>query len=353
MARVDPARASLALVLVWLLGRCTSDHHFVDPQIFYGRDAGGAGGTGEPEPQPEPELDAGGSSFDGDVTSSPEAKPPVAVDGGCSDADRDGACDETDRCPNVFEQDDGADIDQDGLPDACDACGAAVALALAPVFYFAFDEVAGSSSAHNSGSANPSAAYVGGASSSASGVTRPTRAALHLPGANNTAYPRVTVQGVSAFPSGAVALSLWLRTSQTGDFSVLSYAVNSDPNHFLISFIGGGPLRIGVESTVVGSTADVTSELADGGWHHVVITGNIASELRYYIDAELVATVAMPPGSALDPGGVLIIGQDQDSVNGSFDVAQAFEGDIDELALYAHELDEPQIQDLFAATTCL
>ncbi|MET0410819.1 MAG: hypothetical protein ABW217_05965, partial [Polyangiaceae bacterium] len=42
-----------------------------------------------------------------------------------------------------------------------------------------------------------------------------------------------------------------------------------------------------------------------------------------------------------------------DSVNGTFDVAQAFEGDIDELSLYDHELSESQIQDIFAATTCL
>jgi hypothetical protein len=262
-------------------------------------------------------------------------------------------CDEVDRCPRVPDQDDASDIDQDGVPDACDPCGAAVALALAPVFYFAFDEAAGSSSAHNSGSANPSASYIGGASSSALGVTQPPRAGLHLQGANNTAYPRVTVQGVSAFPSSAVALSVWLRTSQSSDFSVLSYAVNSDANHFLVSFIAGGPLRIGVESVVYGSDEDVTGELADGGWHHVVITGTIASELRYYVDAELVATVAMPPGAALDPGGVLIVGQDQDSVNGTFDVAQAFEGDMDELALYSQELSESQIQDIFAATTCL
>jgi hypothetical protein len=365
MAAIDPGRAQLALVIACIAGAClgggcTSDHHFIDPEIFYGRDAGGSAGNGGSDgvggvggvSPPHVERDAGSTPDDG-AAAPPEAGAAASFDGGCADADDDGLCDEVDRCPGVPDQDDAADVDQDGLPDACDPCGAAVALALTPVFYFAFDEVAGSSSAHNSGSANPSASYIGGASSSAQGVTRPPRPGLHLAGANNTAYPRVTVTGVSAFPSSAVGLSVWLRTSQTSDFSVLSYAINSDPNHFLISFIGGGPLRIGVENVVYGSDEDVTSELADGSWHHVVITGLISSELRYYVDTQLVATVAMPPGAALDAGGVLIVGQDQDSVNGMFDVAQAFEGDIDELALYEHELSESQIQSIFAATTCL
>lgn len=354
MAAIDPGRALLALVVACLASRCTSDHHFIDPEIFYGRDAGG-GASGAP-PRVEVARDAGSTRSDAALPVSPTeagAPPSVQGDGGCSDADDDGLCDDVDRCPNVAAQDDDADVDEDGVPDACDACGAAVALALAPVFYFAFDEAAGSSTARNRGSANPSASYSGGASNGAAGVTRPARPALHLPGPNNTAYPRVTVQDVTAFPSAAVTLSVWLRTSQSDDFSVLSYAVNGDPNHFLISFIGGGPLRIGVENVVYGSAEDVTSALADGSWHHVVITGSIASELRYYVDAELVTSVAMPPAAALAPGGVLIIGQDQDTVNGGFDVAQAFEGDIDELALYDRALDPSEVEQLFVATTCL
>jgi concanavalin A-like lectin/glucanase superfamily protein len=354
MAAVDPGRALLALVVACLGSGCTSDHHFIDPDIFYGRDAGGAnagsGGTGAAPP--EAGLDAGGVAMDAAPPEPPEAGTAPSGDGGCPDADVDGVCDDDDRCPGVADQDDGADIDGDGVPDACDPCGAAVALALGPLFYFAFDEAAGSSSAHNAGSANPSASYIGGATSSAQGVTGPERPALHLPGAGNTAYPRVMVQGVSAFPSEALALSVWIRTSQTSDFSLLSYSVSAEPDHFLIYFIANGSLRIGVENVVYGNTGNVTSALADGGWHHVVISGSVASELSYYVDTELVATVTTPQGSALQPGGVLIVGQDQDTVNGGFSAVQALDGDLDELALYDHELSEAQIQAIFAATTC-
>lgn len=364
MAAIDPGRALLALAVACLIGGCTSDHHFIDPEIFYGSDAGGNagsagngslggnGGVGGSAPS-EVERDAGGTSGDAATSGTPDGGAAAAADGGCPDADEDEACDDVDRCPTVPDQDDAADIDEDGVPDACDPCGAAVALALAPVFYFAFDEAAGSSSAHNSGSANPSASYIGGASSSDLGVTRPVRAGLHLPGANNTDYPRVTVTGASAFPSSAVALSVWLRTSQTSDFSVVSYGVSGEPDHFLIYFIANGSLRIGVANVVHGATGDVTSALADGSWHHVVISGSIASELNYYLDAQLVATVTIPPGSALEPGGTLIVGQDQDSVNGGFSTLQALDGDVDELALYDHELSEAQIQAIFTATTCL
>jgi hypothetical protein len=158
---------------------------------------------------------------------------------------------------------------------------------------------------------------------------------------------------VSEFPSKAIGLSLWLRTSQTTDFAVLSYALASDSNAFLVSFVNQGPLRVAVQNTVVGTANAVTTTLADGNWHHVVLTGQVDGQLRYYVDAELVDNLTLPSGLALSPGGVLIVGQDQDMYNGGFDVAQAFEGDIDELALYDRELDTAQIQSIFEATTCL
>jgi concanavalin A-like lectin/glucanase superfamily protein len=347
---VDPGRAIAALVALLPFAACTSDHPFIDPALFYGADAGVV--TPPPPQAPGAEADAGVREPDAAASPSPPLVP-AAPDSGCSDEDRDSICDDLDLCPGVAHQDDAADVDADGVPDACDPCGVAVALALAPLFYFRFDETSGAPVAQNSGSANPGADYVGGAATFAHGVTRPERAALHLPGQDNTAYPRVTVAGVTQFPSDAVTLSVWLRTSQTSDFAVLSYATGGDPNHFLISFLASGPLRVGVQSVVVGTASNVTSTLADGQWHHVLITGRVGSELRYYVDAELIDHVTMPPGSALDPGGVLIIGQDQDSLNGGFDVAQAFEGDMDELALYDHELDLAQIESVFAATTCL
>jgi hypothetical protein len=340
----------MALVVFWPFAACTSDHPFIDPELFYGGDAGVVH-VAEPAAVRD---DAGMTRREQDAAVV-VSQPPTLTEGDerCDDQDADSICDELDRCPAVANQDDAEDVDEDGLPDACDPCGPAQALALAPLFYFGFDEASDANAAQNRGSANSSAEYVNGAAASLRGVTKPDRAKLHLPGQGNTDYPRVAVHDVTAFPRNALTLSVWLRTSQTGDFSVLSYATGSDPNHFLVSFIGGGPLRIGVESVVMGSSGDVTPALADGSWHHVVITGQVGGELSYYVDAVLVDHVPTPAGSALDPGGVLIIGQDQDLLNGGFDVAQAFEGDIDELALYARELDAQQIAELFAATTCL
>jgi hypothetical protein len=347
MTAVDPERAITTLLVVLLSAACTSDHPFVDPELFYARDAGVVR-LPVPEVPEAPEVDA--SAVESDAATPPASEP--ASDAGCPDDDGDLQCDSLDRCPSIAHQDDAADVDGDGVPDACDPCGVAVALALEPLFYFRFDEPDDATQARNSGSANPTASYLGGAARVIPGVTEPAGAALHLPGHDNTVYPRVTIQDVSQFPARAVSVSIWLRTSQITDFAVLSYAIASDPNHFLISFINQGPLRIGVQDTVVGTVGNVTAALTDGSWHHVVITGQVGSELRYYVDAVLVDRVTMPADAELAPGGVLIVGQDQDSFNGGFDAAQAFDGDIDELALYDHELDAAQIQRIFEATTC-
>jgi concanavalin A-like lectin/glucanase superfamily protein len=348
MMAVDPGRVTTALLAFLLCPACTSSHHFIDPETFYGRDAG----IVAPPRPPASVADAGEVEIDASSPTLPPP-PPRLPDAGCLDEDEDLVCDDSDRCPAVADQDDGADVDDDGVPDACDPCGIAAALALEPLFYFRFDEPSSATAAQNAGSANPIASYLGGATRAARGVTQPERGALHLSGENNTAYPRVTIANVSQFASQAVTLSVWLRTSQTTDFAVLSYAIASDPNHFLISFINQGPLRVGVQDTVVGTASNVAGALADGSWHHVVITGQLAGTLHYYVDAQPVDDVSMPAGAALSPGGVMIIGQDQDSYNGGFDAAQAFDGDIDELALYDRELDAAQIQRVFSATTCL
>lgn len=66
----------------------------------------------------------------------------------------------------------------------------------------------------------------------------------------------------------------------------------------------------------------------DKHWHHVCITWtNIEGKLNFYIDGALKrAKTEFKKGAVIKGGGVVVIGQDQDSLGGSFHVLQSFAG---------------------------
>ena len=70
------------------------------------------------------------------------------------------------------------------------------------------------------------------------------------------------------------------------------------------------------------------SPLLDKHWHHVCITWtNTEGKLNFYIDGALKrAKTEFKSGAVIKGGGVVVIGQDQDSLAGSFDAQQSFAG---------------------------
>ena len=55
---------------------------------------------------------------------------------------------------------------------------------------------------------------------------------------------------------------------------------------------------------------------------------------------------------SLRPGGVLILGQDQDGLNTGFMATQSLIGGLDEVAIYDRALTNAEIQEVMRATTC-
>lgn len=70
------------------------------------------------------------------------------------------------------------------------------------------------------------------------------------------------------------------------------------------------------------------SPLLDKHWHHVCITWtNIEGNLNFYVDGSVKKTkTEFKSGAVIKGGGVVIIGQDQDSLGGSFVASQSLAG---------------------------
>lgn len=326
-----------------------------------GANAGSGGGGANAGP--DSGAPASCANADGDGLCDVDDRCPAVADDG-ADRDLDGTPDACDRCADVNGQDDARDVDQDGIPDACDPCGIGVALGLSPLYYFPLDEGALAGEAVNLGSVNQSASYTGPIQRALAGVADPAGRAILMAGQQNGQFSRVTLLNASAFPSTALTAMFWVRTAQTTDYSIFSYALAGSSNEFGI-IVEGDSIRVTLASSTF--AADVSaSVLADGTWHFVALTWQETSA-QFYFDGEP-AGGSMPttagfeidtPGSldvtgplVLRSNGVLVLGQDQDGLNTGFSARQALQGGLDEVALYDRALSAAQIRDVFQATTC-
>lgn len=283
---------------------------------------------------------------------------------GCADDDGDGRCNVDDACPRV-PFDDGADADGDGVPDACDPCGIGAALALQPLFYFPLDESGNAGEAENLGRVAQSAQYVGPVVRNQLGVADPNGRAVHLQGQRDGQFSSVTLLNVLEFPSTALTAMFWLRTSQITTYSVLSYALATSLNELGI-IVEGASIRVTLNSSAFITSGLDALGLADGGWHHVAFSWQETSGQFYFDGVPAGPALATAAGAeesggrsipltapiALRPGGVLVLGQEQDSLNGGFDALQALLGGLDEVALFDRALSAAEIRSIFDATTC-
>jgi hypothetical protein len=266
---------------------------------------------------------------------------PGAIPPACPDDDEDGRCNDVDRCD-----------------------GRRVALDKGPLFYFAFDEAPGATVAQNLGSVSVSGQYVGPVTLGVGGVADPRASALRIPGESAT-FPRVAVLNVPAFPSTALSAMFWVKTSQTSQYAVISYALADSANEFSV-FVDIDLIRIDLEDLTFEQDLAVSTRITDGTWHFVAVTW--ADQIaQLYFDGEAVGTpmntvlanaaTRFPtpdPGAAIDltSGGTLIFGQDQDSLNAGFATNQALNGGLDEVAIFDRALGPDEIRDVFQSTTC-
>lgn len=198
------------------------------------------------------------------------------------------------------------------------------------VAYFSFDETTGSTIAD----------HVGSNSLTASGSKVVRGRFNRARSLNGTVSDYAIKNPVSSFPTSAITVEMWVKSSNlTKNGALFSYAASTD-NDFLI--YNSQNLAIYRGAAVGGSTG---MSVNDGRWHHIAATWQGSSGVtRLYKDGLLAWEGMLAPGTSLTGGGSLVIGQEQDSVGGGFDATQAFMGEVDEVRIYNAVLTASQIQ---------
>ncbi len=139
------------------------------------------------------------------------------------------------------------------------------------------------------------------------------------------------------FGTGRFTVAVWVRTQQDGTILAKSKSQAAWAPGGKSLFIRGG--RVAYDIGFVGCL-NTKASVADGKWHHVVLTGGKTQKI--YVDGQLEgsATLEQKP----DPkGSALIIGYTSQNFP---DGGATFKGDIDEVGLYARVLNARDIKML-------
>ncbi|XP_029433333.1 neuronal pentraxin-2 [Rhinatrema bivittatum] len=146
----------------------------------------------------------------------------------------------------------------------------------------------------------------------------------------------------------AFTICMWLKSSASpGIGTPFSYAVAGQSNEIVLIEWGSNPIELLVNDKV----AQLPLSIGDGKWHHICVTWTTRDGLwEAYQDGEKQGSGDnLAPWHPVKPGGILILGQEQDSVGGRFDATQAFVGEISQFNIWDRIL---KAEDIMKIANC-
>ncbi|XP_074125759.1 LOW QUALITY PROTEIN: neuronal pentraxin receptor [Sminthopsis crassicaudata] len=184
----------------------------------------------------------------------------------------------------------------------------------------------------------------------ASAYSPPDAFKINIPVKNNYMYARVrrTLPELYAF-----TICMWLK-SKSGGMGIgtpFSYSVPGQSNEMVLLEAGHDPMELLINDKV----AQLPLNLKDGRWHHICIAWTTRDGLwSAYQDGQLRGSSDnLAAWHPIKPHGVIILGQEQDTLGGRFDATQAFVGEIAQFNLWDHILTPAQILGIANCTSPL
>ncbi|XP_063077466.1 neuronal pentraxin-1-like [Engraulis encrasicolus] len=148
----------------------------------------------------------------------------------------------------------------------------------------------------------------------------------------------------------AFSVCMWLKSSAAqGIGTPFSYAVPGQANELVLIEWGNNPMELLINDKV----AKLPFLINDGRWHHICVTWTTRDGMwEAFQDGESRGTGDnLAPYHPIKPQGVLILGQEQDTLGGGFDATQAFVGDMANFNIWDRKLTLGEIYHLATCST--
>ncbi|XP_030250199.1 neuronal pentraxin-1 isoform X2 [Sparus aurata] len=146
----------------------------------------------------------------------------------------------------------------------------------------------------------------------------------------------------------ALTLCLWMKAGVgSGLGTPFSYSAPGQANELVLIEWGNNPMELLIDDKAV----TLPLSLGDGKWHHVCVTWSTRDgQWEAYQDGvQKGSGINLAPWHPIKPGGVFILGQEQDTLGGRFDATQSFVGDMSDLHMWSHVL---TASDIYSLASC-
>uniref|UniRef100_A0A8C5FQM5 Si:dkey-283b15.2 n=1 Tax=Gadus morhua TaxID=8049 RepID=A0A8C5FQM5_GADMO len=143
----------------------------------------------------------------------------------------------------------------------------------------------------------------------------------------------------------ALTLCLWIKAGTgPGLGTPFSYSAPGQANELVLIEWGSNPMELLIDDKAV----SLPLSLGDGKWHHVCVTWSTRDgQWEVFQDGVQRGSGAnLSAWHPIKPGGIFILGQEQDTLGGRFDATQAFVGEISDLQMWSHVLTPGDIYSL-------
>lgn len=142
----------------------------------------------------------------------------------------------------------------------------------------------------------------------------------------------------------AFTACLWLRPTEGGIGTPFSYSVPGQPNELVLLQGAHNPVELLINDKV----AQLPLDLSRGQWQHVCVSWTLRDGVwKAYQGGRLRGRgEGLAAWHPIKPGGVLILGQEQDTVGGRFDASQALVGELSQFNLWDRVLKPAEVSAL-------
>uniref|UniRef100_A0A8D0L9J4 Neuronal pentraxin 1 n=1 Tax=Sphenodon punctatus TaxID=8508 RepID=A0A8D0L9J4_SPHPU len=148
----------------------------------------------------------------------------------------------------------------------------------------------------------------------------------------------------------AFTICMWIKSNASpGVGTPFSYAVPGQANELVLIEWGNNPMEILINDKV----AKLPFVINDGKWHHICITWTTRDGVweAYQDGTQRGNGENLAPYHPIKPQGVLVLGQEQDTLGGGFDATQAFVGELAHFNIWDRKLTPGEIYNLATCST--
>ncbi|XP_029359642.1 neuronal pentraxin-2 [Echeneis naucrates] len=146
----------------------------------------------------------------------------------------------------------------------------------------------------------------------------------------------------------ALTLCLWMKAGMGPSLGTpFSYSAPGQANELVLIEWGDNPIELLIDDKAV----TLPLSVSDGKWHHVCVTWSTRDgQWEAYQDGvQRGSGVNLAPWHPIKPGGVFILGQEQDTLGGRFDATQSFVGEMSDIHMWSHVL---SASDIYSLASC-